>query len=69
MYSLAMLLQIKSALEGRIELSGEHVAPAERSVSQAALGLTNVLIVNSLFASSTPIELGSTDVHNDAAEL
>lgn len=61
MYSLAMLIQIKIALEGRIGQVGEHIAPAERVVAQAALELTTVLIGNHLFGTTvTPL---SGDTH------
>jgi hypothetical protein len=51
MYSLAMLIEIKSALELRIAQIGAQPMPAEPSVVQAALALTDVLIGNHLFGS------------------
>ena len=70
MYSLAMLIEIKSALELRIVQVGAQPMPAEPSVTQAALALTDVLIGNYLFGSApapTPVS-GDTPTPVEATE-
>ena len=68
MYSLAMLIEIKSALESRLAQVGVQSLPAGQSVVHAALGLTNVLIVNHLFGAAPAPVSGDTHTTIEASE-